>query len=115
MIRRCGVNLLGASATVSPGQILRILVVIGFLVALLILLIVGSGLLMRWGRRLTRDSEARRPPPTDSSDVWSMHTVPESTWRGEGNDDRSKPAHNDLNDPSSGDGGGYDGGDGAGG
>lgn len=68
-------DLLLQAQSTSPGQVLRVLMLIAFLAALLIILVLGAAMLMRWGRRMSESPRRPVQRPTDTSDVWSMHTV----------------------------------------
>jgi hypothetical protein len=66
------------SRSLSPQQELRasaLLLLVGFL--LLLVFLVATYLLVRVGRRIRDNASRQRPPPTDVTDVWSMHKAPE--------------------------------------
>lgn len=52
-----------------------LLLLVGFL--LLLVFLVATYLLVRVGRRIRDNAGRKRPPPTDATDVWSMHKAPE--------------------------------------
>ena len=56
-------------------DMLRVLVLVLFLLAVIAALLVGAVAIMRWGRSLVEDDEASEP--TEVVDVWSMHVAPD--------------------------------------
>jgi len=58
-----------------------------FLLVLLVVLLVGSMIIMGWGKRYRLKQKEQHAPPTPVTDIWSMHVLEEDTQASGSSDD----------------------------